>query len=39
MHLGERGFYALKSWHNMSRKDFAYAITATCPDRKVGLIH
>ena len=39
MHLGEAGFFALKSWHNMSHKEFAYAITGTCPDCKVGLIH
>ncbi len=39
MHLGERGFYALKSWHNLSHKEFAYAVTGTCPNCKVGLIH
>ena len=39
MHVGERGFFALKSWHKMSHKVFAYAITATYPNCKVGLTH
>ena len=39
MHIRENGIYALKSWHNMSRKDFAYAVTATCTSCVVGLIH
>jgi hypothetical protein len=39
MHIRENGDYALKSWHNMSRKDFAYAVTATCSTCVVGLVH
>jgi hypothetical protein len=39
MHIRENGDYALKSWHNMSRKDFAYAVTATWSTCVVGLVH
>ncbi len=38
MHIRENGDYALKSWHNMSRRNFAYAITETCSSCNVGLI-
>ena len=39
MHIPENGIYALKSWHNMSRKNFAYVVTQTCSSCNVGLIH
>ena len=39
MHIRENGHYALKSWHNMSRKEFGYAVTGTCGSCNVGLIH
>ena len=39
LHIRENGIYALKSWHGMSRKNFAYAVTETCSSCNVGLIH